>query len=145
MSYNNISASIADPDHATLIATINDVKNHLPFLVNLTPKERQAGTKGQNKLTFVMASFDYATNNPNIVPSTLNLAEWASDIELLQKITTLLQVVNVLQEGLKDTQLALRKETTTAALNFYKYAKVAATGQVPGIDVIVDDLKKKLE
>jgi hypothetical protein len=144
MPYHNISAKISDRDHAVLIDSINDIKNQLPFLVNLTSSERNAGLKGQNKLAFLMAAHDYASNNGSLIPASLDLAEWTNDIALLQKMGTLLQAINVLQEGIRDTELALRIEAQSAALQFYKYAKIAASSQVPGVDVIVDDLRRKL-
>jgi hypothetical protein len=97
MPYHNVSASISQADHAALIAQINSIKSQLPFLVNLTPKERQAGAKGHNKLAFVMAAHDYAAHNAPLLPTSLNYTEWTSDIALLQQVSTLLQAVNMLQ------------------------------------------------
>jgi hypothetical protein len=144
MPYNNINATLDNADLDAYIKNIQVIKDSLPYLVNLTPKERQAGVLGQNKLAFVKAAYDYASNNPILVPAALNAADWASDIALLAQLTQLLQAVNVLQDALKDTTLALRIESQTAALQFYQYAKIAAQSQLPGVDVIVDDLKKKL-
>jgi hypothetical protein len=144
MPYQNINATLDNNDLIAHIKNIQVIKDSLPFLVNLTPKERQAGILGQNKLAFVNAAYDYATNYPTLVPAALNATNWASDIALLAQLTQLMQAVSVLQDALKDTTLALRIESQTAALQFYQYAKIAAQGQVPGVDVIVDDLKKKL-
>jgi hypothetical protein len=144
MPYQNINAVLDDAELRTYIQTINRIKESMPYLVNLTPKERQAGKAGQNKLAFVKAAYDYATNNGGLLPNALNMLDWANDILLLEQLTQLLQSINILQEALNDTTLALRIESQTTAFQFYGYAKIGASSQMPGADVIVDDLKKKL-
>jgi hypothetical protein len=145
MPYHNISATIDVATFQDIKNSVERIKNALPFLVNMTKKERNVGKLNHDKLAFLKAAYDYATNNPNLIPATLPMDEWEKDIKLLEQLTLLLQEVNVLQEAISDTNIALRIETQIAAKQFYKYAQIAAKGQTPGIDIIVDDLKKKLK
>jgi hypothetical protein len=144
MPYNNINARLDDAQLAEHLLALEEMQTRMPFLVNLTPKERQAGKLGQNKLAFVKAAYDYAQHNSLLIPPALNIDDWNADIELLAQLVQLQQKTSMLLEALDDTTLALRKECQKASLQFYKYAQVAANSQVPGVDVIVDDLKKKL-
>jgi hypothetical protein len=50
----------------------------------------------------------------------------------------------MLQEALNDTLFALRTEAQKSALDFLKFAQVAANSNLPGTTSMVEDLKSKL-
>ncbi|NJM16545.1 MAG: hypothetical protein HC896_15270 [Bacteroidales bacterium] len=52
---------------------------------------------------------------------------------------------NRLSEMISDTLLAAGTDAYTAALSIYSSAKMAAKENIPGIDTIVDDLKRQFE
>jgi hypothetical protein len=144
MPYNNIEASLSPTEQADLLLRIEDMRSLLPFLVNLTPKEKQKGKYGQHNYAFLRAAFDYAQQRPELLPPSFSLAGWQADIELYDRLMPIAQQVTMLQEALNDTIFALRTEAQKSALDFLKLAQLAANGNQPGTGSMVDDLRGKL-
>lgn len=144
MPYNNINASLSPTEQTDLIQRIEDMRALLPFLINLTPKEKQQGRYGQHNYAFLRAAFDYAQQRPELLPPSFSLTGWQADIELYDRLMPIAQQVAMLQEALNDTMFALRTEAQKSALDFLKFAQVAANGNQPGTTSMVEDLKSKL-
>jgi len=144
MPYNNIEASLSPIAQADLMQHIEDIRALLPFLVNLTPKEKQMGKYGQHNYVFLKSAYDYAQQRAELLPPSFSLTGWQADIELYDKLTPLAQQVTMLKEALDDTLFALRTEAQKSALDFLKLAQVAANGNQPGTTQLVEDLKSKL-
>jgi hypothetical protein len=144
MPYNNLEASLSQAEQVDLIQRIEDMRALLPFLVNLTPKEKNRGKYGQHNYAFLRAAFDYAQQRPELLPPSFSLTGWQADIELYDRLTPIAQQVAMLQEALNDTMFALRTEAQKSALDFLKFAQVAANGNQPGTTGMVEDLKSKL-
>lgn len=132
-------------DEATLLLAIQDVQNcigRLPFLINLTSKEKlQYLRLGAKTLPFISRALIHCKNNPNLQVSYAPLAEWENDWEVCQRLERLQMQVQTLHEALADTIIALKQESTRAALAFYQNAQIAAAYNVPGTDSIVADLQ----
>lgn len=144
MAYQNISASISKLDIDEIKKAIESIKTKLPFLINLTPQERQMLPKMADKtLPFVKKSIEYAENNKKLVPSYLNITELKTDLQLAQDLDNLLKLVKPLTEMLEDSAMASGSEAYTAALGFYNTVKVASKMNVPGTDAIHADLKER--
>jgi len=79
-----------------------------------------------------------------LLPPSFSLTGWQADIELYDRLTPIAQQVAMLQEALNDTMFALRTEAQKSALDFLKFAQVAANGNQPGTTSMVEDLKSKL-
>lgn len=144
MPYHNIETALSPTDIDQIKGHIEDIKELLPFLINLTPKERQAGMLGHNNYAFTKAAFEHATYNANLLPPSFSVASWQADIELYDALRPLIQQLKQLLEGLEDTHLALRMESQKAALDFLKLAKIASQSNIPGTDEIVSSLSDKL-
>jgi hypothetical protein len=144
MPYNNLEASLSQAEQADLIQRIEDMRSLLPFLINLTPKEKNRGKYGQHNYAFLHAAFDYAQQRPELLPPSFSLTGWQADIELYDRLMPIAQQVAMLQEALNDTMFALRTEAQKSALDFLKFAQVAATSNQPGTTGMVENLKSKL-
>lgn len=141
MPYTNLSATLA-PAQATAIATaIATIKTNLPFLINLTPDERQSISKmGDDGYVYVTKAMDYANTNANIIPAALSLSEGKRDLDLANALRPILQQLNSLVESVDDTMMAAGVEAKDFADNFYNIVKVMATTNTPGMNAIAQDL-----
>ncbi len=146
MSYQNISAVLAAADLTSILTKINEIKALLPFLVNLTPDDIRGLSKISDKSeSFVAKALGYAETVPQLVPPYLNVPEFRKDYNLYLQLKSLLQQLEQLSEGVRDTTIAVGSEANAGALTFYKSAQVAAKLNVPGADSVVDDLAQRFE
>lgn len=144
MPYQNISATIDSPTKDAILQHLMDIQAALPFLINLTPEERQALPKmGDKSVAFVLKAKEYSSMNPTVIPQYLNQAEWAMDIELFGVLQMIKQGLAPLLEAIDDTQMAVGSEAFMAANTAYNSFKYAASSNVPGMDTIVDDLGER--
>jgi hypothetical protein len=141
MPYTNLSAAIT-PAQITAIGTaIATIKTNLPFLINLTPDERQSLSKmGDDGYAYVTKAIDYATNNGTIIPSAISVAEGKKDLDLANALRPILQQLASLSESVDDTLMAAGVEAKDFADKFYNLVKVMATTNTAGMDVIAQDL-----
>nr|VFJ60003.1 MAG: hypothetical protein BECKFW1821B_GA0114236_105310 [Candidatus Kentron sp. FW] len=69
MPYQNIDATLSPADIKAIKAAVDTIEQKLPFLVNLTPKERKALFKaGPDSVSFLQNALDAARDHPNIPP-----------------------------------------------------------------------------
>jgi hypothetical protein len=133
-------------------ATLEQIQNSLhtmlqqltPYATPLTPQERHALLKmGDKSLAFVEKAHDYAHNNPELVPSYLDLASFDVDFADAHGLWTILNTVKQLHELLEDTILASGSEAFHAALAVYHNTQAAAKQDVPGAKAVYEDLKTR--
>ncbi|GAT62971.1 hypothetical protein [Paludibacter jiangxiensis] len=143
---NMISAEITAPTLTTVKTKTEEIRTLLANVLttNLTAEERQNRLKmGEKTVAFVAKALEFATNNPTLVPSYLNLAEAKKDYALVTATMSVLQGLTTLQRGLEDTQMVAGSEAYDAALIFYSSIKNACHSNVPGAQAIYDELKKQ--
>lgn len=145
MPYANLQITFTEADYLLAQQDIINLMNKFPFAVNLTPKEKSSNLHlGPKTLMFVKKSLLFYTNKPLLHTGFLPLSEWQNDWDTMQRLDMLLAQVNILQEMLADTVMALRMENTTSALTFYKILKSAAQQNVPGTTDVLAELKVML-
>ena len=115
-----------------------------PYLLALTPAERREMPKmGEKSIGFVEKAYDFAQQNPSLVPPYLEMAAFGTDFSDAHGLWTLHNVVLQLQEGIGDTELSAGSEAYQAALVFYKSVKMAAAQDVPGAKAVYEELKTR--
>ncbi|KAF0179607.1 MAG: hypothetical protein FD161_1224 [Limisphaerales bacterium] len=146
MPYQNISAEITQATFDQIVVKLNEIKALLPFLINLTPEERQSLPKmGNDKLPFVTKSLTYGQQFPQIVPPFTSLAELQKDPALTARVLQLLQIFRPFTQSLDDTGMAVGSESYVAGLSIYNSAGQAAKVNFPGATEIHADLKTHFE
>jgi len=141
---NQISITISEEAVANINKAIATINENLPDLINLTVDDRhQLPKMGDKTLAFVNKSFEYASQNPNIVPSFLDLTEFAKDTAVVTSLKRILMPLEQLNEKLSDTNLLAGSEAYMAALVFYNAVKGAAKAGQPGMKNIYDDLQSR--
>ncbi|MCG3164830.1 MAG: hypothetical protein POELPBGB_00589 [Bacteroidia bacterium] len=143
MPYENINATLSDADLLDICNLIDQSKLKLPFLINLTMKERKkyarqgAKIKAFNKKTLV-----YTQQNPQYIPNYMNINDAYADQELYDKLKTIKQRIDILSDGLQSTLLALQNEVYASTRVVYRSVENATKQNVPGSTEIYNDLKQ---
>jgi hypothetical protein len=124
---------------------INEVKTLLaPYIVALTPSERHELPKmGEKTISFVEKAYDYARQNPNLVPPYLDMTAFGTDFEDAHGLWTLVNSIRQLEENTGDTEMTAGSEAYQAALVFYKSVKMAAAQDIPGAKAVYEELKTR--
>jgi hypothetical protein len=124
---------------------ISEIKTLLaPYIVALTPSERQELPKmGEKTISFVEKAYDFAQQNPNLVPPYLNMTAFGVDFEDAHGLWTLVNSIRQLDENTSDTEMAAGSEAYQAALVFYKSVKMAAAQDIPGAKAVYEELKTR--
>jgi len=126
-------------------AKISEVITMLsPYMLSLTPEERHEVAKmGPKTLSFVEKAYDFAVQNPTLVPAYLNLASFGVDFTDAHGLWTILNTVRQLEESLDDTEMVAGSESYQAALVFYHSVKLAAAQNIIGAKAIYEELRKR--
>ena len=145
MSSLNLSVQLAAADKAAILTKIGEIKALLPFLINLTPKERQRlRKKGTKRAGYVDAVYNSLSSNPTVVPASFSMVEFTKDIEISKALQEILSTVSTLVEGIDDTILLAGNEEMTASDAGYDYLKRAAATNV-AIQAEVANIAKAFE
>jgi hypothetical protein len=115
-----------------------------PYMLALTPAERQGLPKmGEKTIGFVEKAFDFARQNPNLVPPYLEVDAFGADFADAHGLWTLLNSIRQLEEGVDDTEMTAGSEAYQAALAFYHSVKAAAAQDIPGAKAVYEELKTR--
>jgi hypothetical protein len=146
MSENQVTAIPAE-----VITQAVDLANQLntllaPYLQALTAQERKGILKmGDKTIAFVTKTLEYAQSQPQFAPSYMNTPELASDVEVVNGLTSIERPVANLASQLNDTIMIGGSEAYVAALMYYNSIKEAVKRNVPAAKAIFDDLKSRFE
>ncbi len=136
----NISAALTPAQKTTIKTNLAAILAILNFLVNLTPKQRRTLFKmGPKSVGYVQLALQIAQNNPSILPSAFNVAEFAKDVSLSTDLVEIETVSTPLAEGISDTLIAVGSEAMKQANRVNDLVKVAAKS-----DANMDVLRKQL-
>ena len=143
---NLISTEIPAEVMADIIEKLNGVNMSLSniLMFNLTAQDRLELRKlGDKTMPFVEKAFEYASTNPTLVPSYLDLDEAKKDLKLAQDLSTILKQVSTLNRAVEDTLMVAGSEAYDAALVFYNSVKGASRVNVAGSEAVFNDLQKR--
>ena len=131
MSNSPISAQLSQADRDAVMAAIATIKAKLPFLIDLSAEERKALPKmGDKSRAFVSKAMEVATQNPDFLPRSFDLAELQKDVQLFEALYPVLMSLTQLHDLVDDTCLAVGSEAYAAALQVYTYAKASGQGRI---------------
>jgi hypothetical protein len=144
---NSVSIEIPASEMDKVLDALKTIDAVLkPYLVALTPTERQTLPKMSDKTTpFVEKCLEYAQTNPQFAPSYMNVGELLIDMKAISDLTKILRPIEQLNENLNDTTMLSGSEAYTAALTYYNSVKQAAKMNVPNAKTIYEDLVKRFE
>ena len=129
MNQNLISISFDDSDVATLDNAIGALESTLTNLIDLRSDQRRTLTKmGDKSEAFCRQALNVLAQNPQVVPTGLDLAEAQRDLVALDVLRSRTARLRQLVGRLEDTELALGSDVMTAALDGYALLKVLGKG-----------------
>lgn len=141
---NLISLTFSENDLATIDQALNSIATVLTGKpVNLTPDLRQQYGRiaEQNKL-FVNKAKNYMEQYPQHVPGFLDKTEFDKDYAAREQIESRLQRLSSVTEQLRDTKVLLDHDNYHNSITFYRNIKFLSGENVPGTNVIYDDMKQ---
>lgn len=143
MAYANISYSMPQDHVAEIKNAVTLITSRLPFLVNLTPEERQAVVKLAQRDGEFIADMRFATSShPDIFPNSFGIEEFQRDVALYDILADLRLRLESLTEKVKFTEMALGGEVMRATNQGYHFVQAAAK-TVPGIQNLAEKMKQR--
>src|SRR4051812_39327210 len=101
---NRIDAVLSDADKTEILNHIKQIRAKLPFLVDLSPEERQALPKmGNKRRSFVMDALTLAEQDDSFLPRSFDVAEMRKDVELTESLAPIVVAMMQLAELIDDT------------------------------------------
>ena len=141
---NKISFVISEEAKANISKAMETIIENLPGLVNLKAADRRALPKmGDKSFAFVSKAFEYAAQNPKVVPAFLDMAEFEKDTVGTAELKKVLISMHQLVEKLDDTTLLTGSDALASALVFYTALKGAAKAGEPGMKTVYADLQSR--
>lgn len=146
MIQNLIDAQLSTENENLAIQKLKETESLFPFMVKLSPQERQTLPKmGKKTLDFVERSMVYARENPELVPPYMSIEAQERDMELSKQVQRVLAILEPFCEKLRDTHMLLGSEAYATSRVFYTTVKGAAKAGVPGSETIANDLGERFK
>jgi hypothetical protein len=142
MPYQNIDATLTDADRDQILLKLDEVKTLLPFLVNLTERDKKGQLKlGNQTEKFFVDVLKILNINPIYKPPFVDDQGYGTDLNLYITLLMVEAKIKGLVESIADTRFALAQEMMTPALAVYRSVQTAARANVPGSDTVLNELK----
>ena len=138
-----IFKKIPDDTLKNVQETLDNVYDQLkPCLVELTPSERRTYVKiGLESIKFLDLSHRIAVNNSGLFPGFLKISLFRKEFFMANELWKLLAKLDKLREAINDTEILAGNFALETALAFYNTIKIAARHDIPGTEVIYEELK----
>ncbi len=124
---NLISAALDNALATDVLQKVNNSKELLPFLINLSKEQRKKYRKmGPKSVDYVADTQTGAKQFPNSMPKDFPIDEFEKDATLIKQLFPILVASQSFTEALNDTILALGSDCMKEADEVYNYLKLAA-------------------
>ena len=129
MSQDLVSIQFAPADLDAVDSALAVLEAKLEALVTLTAAERRKAIKmGDKSEVFCRQTELVLRQNPDIVPSSFDLAGLQQDFAAIDALRPRLQRLRAITDRADDTEIALGSDIISAALDGYALAKVGGKG-----------------
>jgi hypothetical protein len=125
-------------DIETALDSLRAVRAKMTFLSALTPKERQSMPRMNPVVLGTMeAVVAAAQENPGILPASLSLHQYATEVEACRALHNVLTQLQELSSGVQDTLLTLGREANGTTQQVRAIVNTAArTKPTPGLKLL---------
>lgn len=138
---NDVSITIDEVAMQKIADGFKMITSNMPKLITLTPEQRQTLPKmGDKTIAFVNKAYEYAKQNPKIVPSYLNMEEFYKDVTAMNTFFQIVAPIQKLTEEIDDTMMLAGSEAYAAALAFYTALKAALAAGETGLKGVYEDM-----
>jgi hypothetical protein len=130
MTQNLISVTLSEAELAEMDAAIGTLETTLSkYLIDLSVVERRSLAKmGDKSEAFCRQTLNVLSQNPGVVPASLDLAEAKRDLLALDQLRGRTTRLRQLLGRAEDTETALGSDVMSAALDGYALLKVLGKG-----------------
>jgi len=143
MSTNRVSATLNDADKTAVLESLAQVKEKMPFLINLTGQERKRSrTMGAKSVEYVNLSLQSSKTFGSLIPPSIDISEFTKDVTLVNQLLSVRMEVEALLEGIDDTMLAAGSDAMRYADLVYSYLKTGSKTNA-GVKSITADISKR--
>jgi hypothetical protein len=145
MNKNLVSFKLTDEEFTALKQKLIEVDakvNEFALELHISDKHT-IQAMGLHSMPFTDYAYMMASQRKDLVPSYLDMDEFAKDMNLFKQSRELLQMVEIIRERLIDTSAAAGADAFTSARKFYTEVKGAIKSGIPGATVIYDEMKKR--
>lgn len=143
--HNIADIKISTADDTAIKAAIVVIQTRLtPYLLALTDSERRGGFRmGDKSIAFVEKGGTYGNQFSAEMPSSIKLADLATDVTAVNLLNSYAKPLTTLLRGVEDTVLIAGTEAMEATVHVYSAIKLAAHNGVPGAQAAYNDMKER--
>lgn len=124
MNTNKVSAVLTEQAITNIQTAVATIRQNLPFLVHLTPKERKELVRlPASRVGVLQQSLTFAAQQPQAMSVGFSAAEFAKDGALYGPYMGVFAQIAQLYEDCDDTAVALGADLASAMLDVYAIAK----------------------
>jgi hypothetical protein len=139
VSQNLLSLALTEDDTVAINTALADIESRLVGLVALDNDTRRQITKmGDKSEAFVRQTLMVLTQNPDVVPAALGLAEAQADLRMVDQLRPLMSRLQRLAERVADSEMALGSDAMNTALEGYALLKL--TSRNKGLEALSESL-----
>lgn len=129
MSQNVISLALSAEQLTEVKKALDVLEQNLEGLISLSVDDRNQMLKmGSKSEMFARKAHEVLAQSPEILPGTFELAEFKADIDALDQLRPVFVRLAGLAGRAEDTEMALGSDIYNAALEGYRFAKLAGKG-----------------
>ena len=140
MNQNLVSIEFSPAELDAIDGALAVLEAKLDRLIVLSPEQRHQALKmGDKSEPFCRQTVMVLRQNPGMVPGDFSLEEYRLDLAALDALRPRLQRLRTLTDRADDTELALGSDIMSAALDGYRFAKIAGKGTA------LDSLKEAMQ
>ena len=144
MAINYFPGRMTVSDEQTLKTMFEDIKDKLPWLINLTPEERRsANSIALRGLGFVDAVNEVVKDRPELFPAYFDLVEFQEIKETFDALRHLNEVSKSIQEAIDDSRISVASVLMKKCIKVYHFVREASNDDVAGTNTIYDTLRER--
>lgn len=129
MSQNLVSLSLSSGQIEQVQAALAALEKNLSGLLSLSVDQRRELNKmGPKSEMFARKAFDMCAQSPDMLPGSFDLKAFAADLAALDQLRPMVARLVALAQRGEDTEMALGSDIYSAALEGYRFAKLAGKG-----------------
>jgi len=116
----------------------------MPYLVKLTPQERQALAKMEDgTIKFLEMSHGLAVDYPDLFPTYMKAAVFGEKFSTVHELSCFISKLNNFRDNVCDTEMLAGNHAMEFAEAFYQTVRIAARRDLPAARVIYEELKPR--
>ncbi|MCD9187217.1 MAG: hypothetical protein LUM44_12345 [Pyrinomonadaceae bacterium] len=141
---NKIDATLSAADRDRILELIDQIRDILPFLVDLSIEDRQSLVKmGDSGRPFVEEALNLVEQEDSFMPRSFDKTQMRQDNDFYEMMIPVLVQLTQLYEAVNDTMMLTGSDLIMAGLDVYRNAK--NNGRGANLDNLVPLLGKRFK